>query len=212
MSLDKVILSHPHSDHVGGVFSLLTKVRVDSIYLPAVKIPYFWQDSLLKIFKKKDVPYRFIQMGDQIKIDHLTRIYILAPTDQQLCPPDASGKSLNNTSLVSLVRISGTSILFTGDTESDIEANLLQWNTFLKADILKVGHHGSVTSSSPEFLRKISPKIALIPVGKGNKFDHPSPEVIERFKALNISYYRTDLQAAIWLQWVKSNWEIINWN
>jgi competence protein ComEC len=212
LSLDKVFLSHPHSDHVGGVFSLLTKVTVDSFYLPEVKIPYFWQDSLLKTFQKKKVPYRFLRMGDQLKIDHLTQIYILAPTDQQLCPADASGKSINNTSLVALVKISQTSILFTGDTESDIEASLLSWNSFLKADILKVGHHGSITSSSPEFLSKICPYIALIPVGKNNKFDHPSPVVLERLKALNISSYRTDLQGAIWLQWVKSKWEVINWD
>ncbi|OGB60103.1 MAG: DNA internalization-related competence protein ComEC/Rec2 [Caldithrix sp. RBG_13_44_9] len=210
--LDKVILSHPHSDHVGGIFSLLNNVTIDSIFLPDVKIQYFWQDSLLTRFRRKGIPYRFIQMGDQIKIDPVSRIYILAPTGDQLQPPDASGKSLNNTSLVSLVNISGTTVLFTGDTESDVEKDLLIWNTFLKADILKVGHHGSITSSSYPFLHKISPQIALIPVGKDNKFDHPSPEVLQRLNKLNIPYYRTDLQGAIWLIRTQPAWEVRNWD
>jgi competence protein ComEC len=210
-NLDKVILSHPHSDHVGGIFSLMNQVTIDSIFLPAVKVSYFWQDSLLHSFARKGISYRCIQMGDQIKIDPVSRIYILAPAEEQLCPPDVSGKSLNNTSLVCLVKISGTTILFTGDTESDREVDLLRWNSFLKADVLKVGHHGSNSSSSLQFLQKIDPQLALIPVGKDNKFDHPSPEVLGRLNALKIPYYRTDLQGAIWLEWTPPEWEFNDW-
>jgi len=211
-NLDKVILSHPHSDHIGGIFSLMNQITIDSIFLPAVKISYFWQDSLLNTFASKGISYRFIQMGDLIKIDPVSRIYILAPAEEQLHPPDVSGKSLNNTSLVCLVKISGTTLLFTGDTESDREVDLLRWNSFIKADILKVGHHGSISSSSFQFLQKIDPQLALIPVGIDNKFDHPSPKVLERLNTLKIPYYRTDLQGAIWLKWTSSNWEVNHWD
>jgi competence protein ComEC len=210
--LNKVILSHPHSDHIGGIFFLMNQVAIDSVFLPDVKISYFWQDSLLKSFFRKEISYRFVQRGDLIKIDPVTQIYMLGPAEDQLHPPDVSGKSLNNTSLVSLVKISGTTLLFTGDTESDMETDLLRWNTFLEADILKVGHHGSISSSSFQFLQKINPQLALIPVGIDNKFDHPSPEVLQRLTTLKILYYRTDLQGAIWLKWTSSAWEVNYWD
>lgn len=211
LRVHKVILSHPHSDHIGGIFSLLTTIPIDSVYLPDVQIDYFWQDSLLKTIKNNKVPYRFVQLGDYINLDPFTKIYFLGPWTEQLKPADQSGKSINNTSLVALVKMKETSILFTGDTESDIEKNLLQWNAFLKVDILKVGHHGSRTSSSLEFLQKIQPQMALIPVGQNNKFDHPSEVTLKRLKDLQIPFYRTDLQGAIFLQWDQNHWRWVDW-
>lgn len=210
--LHKVILSHPHSDHIGGFFSLFTKIPIDSVYLPDVKIDYFWQDSLIKTIRKNRISYRFVQLGDYINLDPFTHIYFLGPLAEQLQPIDQTGKSINNTSLVALVKMEKTSLLFTGDTECEIEKSLLQWNTFLKADILKVGHHGSSTSSSLEFLQKIQPQIALIPVGQNNKFDHPSELILKRLQDLQIPYYRTDLHGAIFLQWEKTHWSWVEWD
>ena len=212
LRLHKVILSHPHSDHIGGIFSLLATIPIDSVYLPEVQIDYFWQDSLLKAMRNHKVPYRFVQLGDVINLDSFTKIYFLGPWTWQLKPADQSGKSINNTSLVALVKMKETSILFTGDTESDIEKNLLQWNTLLKVDILKVGHHGSRTSSSLEFLQKVQPQMALIPVGQNNKFDHPSAETLKRLKDLQIPFYRTDLQGAIFLKWDYPYWRWVDWD
>lgn len=209
--LDKVIISHPHADHVGGLFSLLDIVKIDSIYIPKLDVPYLWKDKLLNRVIERGLPYRQLEMGDKIEVDTQTRMYILAPFEDFIKPLEQDGSSINNVSLVLLLKMGDSSVLFTGDAELPVETNIIQWGNLLKSDILKVGHHGSATSSSIEFLMRIEPKIGLIPVGQNNKFGHPSIEVLKRLESLNISYYRTDLNGAIWLEYRNSKWQIVDW-
>ena len=124
-----------------------------------------------------------------IKIENTVKFQVLFPSDKLI-----SENVLNNNSLVMKIYLKNLTMMFTGDIEEVAEKELVKLysNNELKADILKVAHHGSKTSSTIEFLKAVSPKIALIGVGENNKFGHPNLEVIERLKSLGTATYRTD--------------------
>jgi competence protein ComEC len=211
LHINKVILSHPHSDHIGGIFSLAEKVRIDSVFLPPLETSYSWHTRTIDFLRKRHIPFRFVKIGDIITIDPWTKLYILAPFPENLTPGNTSGKSINNISLVCLIKSASGSVLLTGDTESDSELKILAWQEILHSQLLLLGHHGSITSSSPDFLRAISPEYGLISVGKDNHFDHPSPIILDRLRSLNIDFLRTDLIGAIWLRNKEQKWETVNW-
>jgi competence protein ComEC len=211
MHLNKVILSHAHADHLGGIFWLLNKVSIDSVYLPKLETSYFWQDSLLKKLQKSEIPFRFLLAGDILEIDKSSKIYILAPFPQFCKPLRPSGENINNSSIVSLFRTGSSTVIFTGDAEVTVEKELLRWGNLLDSDVLKLGHHGSITSSSKVFLKKVSPDIGLIPVGRKNRYDHPSDIVLSRLNSLNIRFFRTDRDGAVWLEMDDNRWRVKEW-
>ncbi|RQW03429.1 MAG: DNA internalization-related competence protein ComEC/Rec2, partial [Calditrichaeota bacterium] len=209
LRFDKIFISHPHSDHIGGIFSILSEIKVDSVYLPEMKENDLWQDSALKVLNRKKIPFRLLRMGDRLEIDPFTRIFILSPSIYD----DASiSKNLNNVSLVMLLQMENSRILWTGDAETPVEGKLLSWGNFLKADILKIGHHGSITSSSEKFLSAVSPSLALISVGKQNKYGHPSNIVLQRLKDSEINYFRSDRTGAVRLEYGRNGWFRTKWN
>jgi competence protein ComEC len=211
LHLDKVILSHAHTDHLAGIFWLLNSVTIDSLYLPKLETSYFWQDSLLKTLQSNEIPFRLLLVGDILEIDKSSTIYILAPFPQFCKPLRPSGENINNSSIVALFKTGPSAALFTGDAEVGVEKELLRWGNLLDSDILKLGHHGSITSSSRDFLRKVSPDIGLIPVGRKNKYDHPSETVIRRLESLNVRFFRTDLDGAVWLEMDNNKWRVKEW-
>ena len=150
-------------------------------------------------------------MGDQIQVDRSTRIFALAPFPPFSRPTDFSGDQINNTSIVSLVKIEDSAILITGDAEVPVEQKLSSWGRLMKADILKVGHHGSTTSTSESFLGQISSVRAMIPVGRNNRFNHPSKKILDRLHYFGINYMRTDIDGAIWLIYQHKTWVQLNW-
>ncbi len=208
---EKVIITHAHSDHIGGLFSLLEEIKVDTVYLPEMDISYFWQDSAIKTLMEKDIPLRFLKTGDQMVVDQYSRIFILAPLSPYIHGAHSYGYNINDVSVVARFQLGESAILFTGDAETPVEYDLGCWSPLLKADILKVGHHGSITSSSREFLGAVDPDIALISVGQSNKYDHPSEIVIDRLERAGIEYFRTDRNRAVWLKWSGRNWQQVQW-
>ena len=134
--------------------------------------------------KKNGIKVIKVKAGDSLKIDKDSYLKILWPVDEQL-----SENPLNNNSIVCKLYYGKVSILFTGDIEEKAEKILKNmYGNGLRADILKVAHHGSKTSSTEELLECVRPKIALIGVGKNNKFGHPNEEVIERLELLRGVY------------------------
>lgn len=137
--------------------------------------------SFINIAKKKNINIILVQSGDTIKIDSNTYFEILFPIKNNMI----SENSINNNSIVAKLVYKEISILFTGDIEEKAEKELLKYyNNFLNCDILKVAHHGSNSSTTEDFLEKVSPKIALIGVGENNLYKHPNNEVISRLQSM----------------------------
>jgi competence protein ComEC len=118
---------------------------------------------------------------------------------------------LNNNSLVLLIRFRQQALLFPGDAEKKAENFLVLWDNLLKSDFLKVGHHGSKTSTSDNFFTLVHPRYASISVGEGNHFGHPSQSVIRKLRRNGSEVFRTDEDCAIWLQIRNGKWKQINW-
>ena len=153
-------------------------------------------EKFKNIANSKKINILFVKKGDKLKIERNIFLDFLWPDNQNLIREN----SLNNNSIVCKFNYKNCSILFTGDIEEIAEKQILDEyrnNLVLNATILKVGHHGSKTSSSKEFINEVKPKIALIGVGKNNKFGHPSEEVVNRLETSGCKIYCTDLMGEI---------------
>lgn len=188
--IELIISTHPHADHITGLIDVLKRYQVDQILSTGVEHTSATFGEWKDIVQEKNIPVRTAQAGQKIKLGK-TFMYVLYPVDR-LAGKEV--KNLNNTSIVSRLIYGKNSALFTGDAEIEVEQELLSNHTHLKSDILKVGHQGSKTSTSEEFLEKVDPEYAIISVGE-NKYGHPSKEVLERLK--NIKLFRTDLNGDI---------------
>ena len=180
--LDYVVISHFDSDHVGGILTILEELNVKQVLIPK-QVEYSENyNKFLDIVKKRNIKVKIVGEGNTINIDKNTYLDILWPEEKQI-----KDNVLNNNSLIVRLCYKNFKMLFTGDIEEIAEQRLLQKyeNTEkLTADILKVAHHGSKSSSIAEFLEKVNPRIALIGVGKNNKFGHPNAGVLDRLNML----------------------------
>ena len=146
-------------------------------------------EQFKQICKKQNIQIIYVRSGDEIRIKDLA-FKILHPKSKE---NQISENPLNNNAIVCMVKYKNRRILFTGDIEKVAENEMVkEYTNGLKADILKVGHHGSKTSTTKEFLDLINPSVALIGVGQNNKFGHPNEDVIKRLEEKNIQIYRTD--------------------
>lgn len=182
--LDYVIGTHPHEDHIGGLDYVINSFEIGSIYMPkATSTTKTFKDVINSIQAKK-IQITIPQSGDSIKLGQAD-CKILAPNS-------ASYEDANNYSIVIKVTFGNNTFMFTGDAEALSEKEMLNKGFDVKADVLKVGHHGSSSSTSDEFLKKVSPKYAVISVGKDNDYGHPHKETMAKLKNSGISVYRTD--------------------
>ena len=195
--LDYVIISHFDQDHVGGILSVLDKIEVKKVVIGVQGENSEQYKEFCKITKQRQVQVVVVKKGDIIHIERDVMIKILFPGDNLI-----TKNVLNNNSLVAMLKYKDFKMLFTGDIEEVAEQQLIKMypDNQLKADILKVAHHGSKTSSTYQFLELVKPKIALIGVGKDNKFGHPNDIVLERLKQYHIKVYRTDMEGEIVLE------------
>lgn len=186
--IDMVIATHPHADHIAGLISVLERYEVKNILQakedynsPVVSI---WQDAVLDegANEIEAVAGKTIELGNEVV---LKIIYPRESLEGQTV------KNPNNSSVVMMLDYKETEILLVGDIEAKVEKELL--SNDIDADVLKVGHHGSKTSTAVNFLEKVSPEMAFIQVGAKNRYGHPSSEVIQRLENFGIKYYRTDL-------------------
>ena len=210
--IDFLLVSHPHADHMGSLFSLVDLVPIDSVFLPPFHGRYHWHDSLQAFLNEKEIARRVLRAGDRLIIDPETRAYVLGPLPENEVPRTPSSADINNGSLVVLLKHRSHHLLFTGDAETAAETHLGRWSAVLAAQFLKVGHHGSATSTSEDFLAMIAPKYAAISVGAGNTFGHPAAAVLHRLSAYGASVLQTDRERAIWLRIERDNsWRRIAW-
>ncbi|MFA6551330.1 MAG: ComEC/Rec2 family competence protein [Patescibacteria group bacterium] len=196
-AIDLMILTHPHDDHVGGLVKVLQRYRVKKILYTGVSHTSPTYLEWLNIIKRKNIPLTIIDRPQTITLGADLRLDILYPLESLL---NKKMENLNNSSIVAKLIYQDQNFLFTGDLEEMEEQVLLEKNIDLRADILKIGHHGSDTSSSEKFLEAVKPSAAVISVGKDNDFGHPSLRVINRLERLGVKIYRTDLNG-----WIKIN-------
>jgi competence protein ComEC len=187
--LDYVIGTHPHADHIGGLDAVINAFDVEKIIMPGIIHTTKTFEDVIVAIKNKGLKITTPNAGDTYTLGN-AKFTIVAPNS-------SSYDNLNNYSVVLNLKHGSNSFLFTGDAEDVSENEILNKNYDIKADVLKVGHHGSNTSTSAEFLKAVNPKYAVIQVEKDNKYGHPHAEVIERLQQYNIEIYRNDLNGTI---------------
>ena len=191
-TIDLMILTHPHDDHVGGLVYVLERYKVKKVLYTGVlhSAPAFlnWLEQILE----KRIPLIIADKPQKINFGDNCYFDIIYPKSSLF------GKevdNLNNSSIVGKLVYGKTSFLFSGDAEFEVEKKLL--NDDLKSDVYKAGHHGSMTSSGQEFLNEISPSIVVIQVGANNKFGHPSKRILKRFERFGAQVFRNDSDGTV---------------
>lgn len=188
--LKYAVATHPHSDHIGGMDTVLKNIQTDSLICP--KVTYntkTWKDVETEA-KSQNTKIEYANAGESYTLGDAT-FTIISPKKNHIY------SDCNNYSVVIKADYGENSFLFTGDAEKLVEDEILESNYNIKADVLKVGHHGSSTSSSEKFLNKVSPKYAVISCGVNNEYGHPHKETLEKLKERNIKTYRTDLEGTV---------------
>jgi competence protein ComEC len=204
--IDYGIVTHIDSDHYGGFVALILEGMIGEIIKPEIDTSLSKDRRFEEFIRERGVLVNYFK-EEKMEIGKAALYFLY---DDEVI--NISDESTNNRSGIFKLVYGETSFLFTGDVEKDVEnfyAN--KYQHFLDSDVLKVGHHGSKTSSSSEFLNYVSPELSLISAGFKNKFGHPVDEVIQRLEAQGSNIYRTDLQKAILLRSDGQEIKLINW-
>ncbi|AGB41073.1 putative hydrolase (metallo-beta-lactamase superfamily) [Halobacteroides halobius DSM 5150] len=188
--IDYLIGTHPHADHIGGLDRVIYNCKVGQIYLPQVTHTTETYLDLLQAIKSKRKQIIATQVGLKLIASSNLQARIVGPVNNNY-------QDLNNWSVITKIKYKQNSFLFTGDTEAKIEADLIDTNINLQADLLQVPHHGSNSSTTISFLKSVNPKYAVISAGDNNRYGHPATEVVARLKQRGINIYRTDKQGTI---------------
>ena len=185
-SLEMVIATHPHEDHIGGLIEVFRQIPVKEVLDPGVAHTTKTFEDYLDLIDGKDIDFTVARAGMKFNIGG-AEIDILHPTN-------VSVRHLNDSSIVARVQFDSHSFLFTGDAEEASEANMLGLKP---VTVLKVGHHGSRTSTTQAFMNHTKPKYAVITVGADNRYGHPHTDILNRLKSAGVQTYRSDLHGTI---------------
>lgn len=195
--IDYLVGTHPHEDHIGGLDDIINNFEIETIYMPKVQTNTKTFEDVLDAVSNKNLKITTPQINDTFSVGN---------AECTILSIDNNAKELNLSSIVIQMKLDSISYLFTGDAETKVEEKILKnYNTTdkedeLKTNILKVGHHGSDTSTSDQFLEAIAPEVAVISVGEDNKYKHPSLETIEKLEQIGSKIYRTDEKGNIFIE------------
>lgn len=183
-----MVATHPDADHIGGLDDVLKALDVKSVYAPKVSHTTQTYKDFLTAVKNEGRTIKAVGKGVKIPLQGVDASF--------LAPVNTYGDNLNDWSAVLKVTFKSNSFLFTGDAEKASESDMLADGTSLQADVLKVGHHGSNSSTSKAFIDAVKPSYAVISVGKNN-YGHPDSGILSRLKNANASVLRTDQKGTI---------------
>ncbi len=199
-----VIATHPHEDHIGGLISVLNNFTVDNIIDSGVSHTTKTYENYLTTIQSKNINFVNWSAGQSFDIGNNISIKILGPTSKS--------SDLNNSSIIILLSYNNSKFLFTGDAESEEETKIVSSGAVLKTNVLKVGHHGSSSSSYTNFLNSVSPTIAIITCGANNSYGHPHDTTLENLTNIGATIYRTDLTGTIIIESDGYNINVITGN
>lgn len=187
--LNHVVATHPHEDHMGGMELIIDNFKIENFWAPKVTVNTRYFNRMIDSLKRKSLRINVAKEGKFINLHPNVQCKILSPTKDNY-------DNLNNYSSVIYLKYGQHSFLFMGDSDTSVEQDVLERNS-IQCDILKLGHHGSTTSSGEVFLDKILPQLAIASCGKNNSFNHPSKKVINKLQTRSIKLYRTDIHGDI---------------
>jgi competence protein ComEC len=195
-----LVATHPHEDHIGGLISILNNFGVDNIIDSGVSHTTQTYKNYLSTIQSKNINFVNWSLGQVFKIGDGIEFKILGPITK-------SSSDLNNSSIVIRLTYSNTSFLFAGDAQASEEGQIISSGENLKSDVLKVGHHGSSSSSSIAFMKAVSPAISVISCGAGNSYGHPHSITLKNLTSIGSAIYRTDLTGSIV---IRSDGNVVN--
>lgn len=191
--LDYVIATHPHSDHIGGIPGAINEIEVENFIIPEISEENMpttkVYENLLNSIEKSGANLEYSAVGAKYNLGDAV-FTILAPKTKDY-------KDLNNYSIVILLEYNGFSFVFTGDAEKKSENEIPENFILPQIDVLKLGHHGSDSSCSDKFIDAIQPRYAVIEVGEGNSYGHPSSDIVTKLSKYFDKIYRTDINGNI---------------
>lgn len=185
--IDYLVATHPHADHIGSMAYVVSNMDIGQVYMPNVSTTTKTYEKLLEAIQQKGLKIKSAKAGMNIVEESDLRVDILAPVK-------IDEDELNNCSIIIKITYGYDSYLFIGDAEKE---ELDTVSSDMSADVLKVGHHGSRTSTTEKFLEQVNPKYAVISCGADNDYGHPHKETIDLLEMLDVEYYRTDIEGTI---------------
>ena len=188
-TLDYVVATHPHSDHIGGMNEILNNFQVEHFVDSGYPHTSKTYENMLTTIDQKNIPFQVAQAGQKIDFDPAVDIEILNPAKTY-------SEDLNENSVVLKVTYGTTSFLLMGDAGLETEERIMKAGYNVDSDILKVGHHASRSGSGASFISAVSPEVSVIEVGAGNDYGHPHAEILEKLQKAS-KVYRTDLDGTI---------------
>lgn len=189
-TLDYVIATHPHADHIGSMSEVISAFDVKNIYMPKVSHTSLTFETLLDTIEAKGLTVKSAKAGRVLFSSGGLTAELLAPKSDRY-------SGLNNYSAVLMLTYGEKHFMFMGDAENESESEILSGGAAISADVLKVGHHGSDTSSGRSFIEAVRPAYAVISVGAGNRYGHPDQETLNTLAAVNAEIWRTDERGTI---------------
>ena len=187
--LDYAVGTHPHADHIGGLDDVIRGIDTDSLLMPNAVTDTKTFNDVLDAAESKGLSITVPEENEEFSVGQ-SKVTVLSKNGEQ-------SDNLNNSSLVLKVTYGKFSLLLTGDAEKEVEMQLLSDKKDVSADVLKVGHHGSETSTSGDFLKAVSPKCAVISCGKNNDYGHPHEKTLKKLEKQGTEVYRTDISGTI---------------
>ncbi|MDP3563424.1 MAG: MBL fold metallo-hydrolase, partial [Methanoregula sp.] len=189
--IDLLVATHPHSDHIGGMQKVLDHFPVGQVLDSGMPHGSTLYERFLDTIDKKNIPYKVAVQGDTIDLDPALRIVVLSPPGQRF------GDDLNTNSIILRISYGTINFLFTGDAGREAETALVKSGYAIDAQILKVGHHGSLHSGSPAFIARVHPETAIISLGLDNPYGHPHQQAVASLTGAGATIYRTDRDGTI---------------